>query len=117
ITGSVSFSGTTIDGVTFTVRGHTSARETECTFPKLKLQFPAGSGLHNLKIGTHCGESRGDDVTPKYGRLPNDRAPHREAAVDRLLEAIGLPAFKARPARITYVDTGATDRTSHIERN
>src|SRR5262245_17691775 len=31
----------TIDNVTVAVRGHTSRREGECTFPKLKLQLPA----------------------------------------------------------------------------
>jgi hypothetical protein len=118
VTGSVAVAGTTIEGVTFTVRGHTSLRESECSFPKLKLEFPRESGLHSLKIGTHCGETAGTEVTAKYGRLANDQSPHREAAVYRLLETIGLPAFKARPARITYVDTGAGGQAaSRLERN
>jgi hypothetical protein len=97
----------TIDGVTFTARGHTSLRETECTFPKLKVEFPRESGLHSVKIGTHCGEAAGTTVTPKYGRLANELSPHREAAIYRLLETLGVPTLKARPARITYIDTGA----------
>jgi hypothetical protein len=97
----------TIDGVTVTARGHTSLRETECTFPKLKVEFPRESGLHSLKIGTHCGEAIGTTLTPKYGRLANEQSPHREAVVYRLLEALGVPTLKARPARITYVATGA----------
>ncbi len=118
VTGSMTVGGRTIEGVTFTVRGHTSLRESECSFPKLKLDFPPESGLHPLKIGTHCGETAGSEVTAKYGRLANDRSPHREAAVYRLLEAIGLPALKARPARITYVDTGASGQTAtRLERN
>jgi hypothetical protein len=118
VTGSATIAGRTYEGVTFTVRGHTSLREAECSFPKLKLEFPADSGLHNLKIGTHCGETAGAEVTAKYGRLANEQSPHREAAVYRLIEAIGLPAFKARPARVTYVDTGsAREATARIERD
>jgi hypothetical protein len=122
VTGSVAFSDhghdITVDGVTFTARGHTSLRETECTFPKLKLDFPRESGLHSVKIGTHCGDSTGSAVTPRYGRLPNESSPHREAATYRLLEAMGVPSLKARPARITYVDTGASRSAKQsIERN
>jgi hypothetical protein len=123
VTGSVTYAdhgrSVTVEGVTFTVRGHTSLRETECTFPKLKLTFPRDSGLHSLKVGTHCGESKDASVTAKYGRLANEQSPHREAAVYRLLEAIGVPSLKARPARITYVDTGASTNgpSSKIERN
>jgi len=103
----------TIERVKVTLRGHTSKRESECAFPKLKLQFPKGAptegsvlaGLASLKIGTHCGEST--DVGGKYGRLPNEQSPNREAFVYRLLEAVGVPTRKARPARITYVYTDA----------
>jgi hypothetical protein len=101
----------TIDGVHVSVRGNTSKRETECAFPKLKVQFPRDqrasmplfAGMDSLKIGTHCGEASEDGVTMKFGRLPNEQSPLREAFVHRLLEALGVPALKARPARITYV--------------
>jgi hypothetical protein len=104
-----------INGVTISLRGHTSKRESECPFPKLKLQFPAGAapegsllaGLPSLKIGTHCGESTGGTITAKYGRLANEQSPNREAFVYRLLDAVGVPSLKARPARITYVYTDA----------
>src|SRR5690348_10529107 len=43
-----------LTGVAVSVRGHTSRRETECTFPKLKLKL---KGAGSLKIGSHCGES------------------------------------------------------------
>jgi hypothetical protein len=101
-----------IDRVEIGLRGHTSIRESECAFPKLKVEFPkdAGAidgtlfaGLKGIKVGTHCGESTDDAVTPKYGRLPNEQAPLREAAVYRLLDAVGVLTLKARPARIAYV--------------
>jgi hypothetical protein len=85
------------------VRGHTSRRETECSFPKLKLTFKEGD---ELKIGTHCGESADDALSPKYGRLANEKAPHREALVYRLLQAAEVPTLRARPATVTYLDKG-----------
>jgi len=100
------------------VRGNTSKNTSECTFPKLKLRFDdepeAGSifaGLTTLKIGTHCGESKGDALT-RNGRLANERSPHREALVYRLLATLGIPTLEARPARIEYRDTskGIADR-------
>jgi hypothetical protein len=108
----------TIDGATFSLRGHTSIRENECAFPKLKIEFPpeAGTGgadgtlfagLKSIKLGTHCGESTDDSVTPKYGRLPNEQAPLRETAVYRLLDALGVPTLKARAARVSYKYTDA----------
>jgi len=100
----------TVDGVKVTVRGNTSRRETECAFPKLKLELPAGAmagalltGITALKVGTHCGEATDDNLTAKYGRLPNEQSPLREAFVYRLLESVGVPTLKARPARVTYV--------------
>jgi hypothetical protein len=108
----------TVDNVEIGLRGHTSIRESECVFPKLKVDFEKdGSaaqvegtlfdGLKGVKIGTHCGESTDDTVTAKYGRLPNEQAPLREAAVYRILHALGVPTLKARPARISYVFTDA----------
>ena len=85
------------------VRGHTSRRETECTFPKLKLKL---RGAGSLKIGTHCGESQDGALTEKFGRLANEKSPLREALAYRILAAADVPALRARPARITYVDPG-----------
>jgi hypothetical protein len=90
--------------VAMSVRGHTSRRETECTFPKLKLKL---KGAGSVKIGTHCGESADGHLTTKYGRLANERSPLREVVVYRMLHAAGVPTLRARAARITYVDTGA----------
>src|SRR5262245_37746090 len=64
-----------IDGIHVSLRGHTSLREDECVFPKLKVALPAGAdakapvftGLHSIKIGTHCGEAADDQPTKKYG--------------------------------------------------
>jgi hypothetical protein len=88
--------------VKVSLRGHTSRNDTECTFPKLKIELPDGKAL---KIGTHCGDGP-DKPSGKYGRVQNERAPVREAAVYRLLEALDVPTLKARPARITYVYGG-----------
>jgi hypothetical protein len=102
----------TIEGVTITVRGNTSRRESECAFPKLKVQLPDAAargsaplldGLGSIKIGTHCGEAPDEGVTIKYGRLPNEHSPARELFVYRLLEAVGVPTLKARGAKISYV--------------
>jgi hypothetical protein len=90
--------------VRISVRGHTSRRESECTFPKLKLKFPDKA---SLKIGTHCGDSPGEGLSTKYGRLANELSPRREGLVYRLLSAAAAPTLRARTARITYVDGGA----------
>jgi hypothetical protein len=96
--------------VQVSVRGHTSRRESECSFPKLKVQRPDGT---TLKIGTHCGDQNGDTLTSKFGRVPNERSPWREGAIYQILEALAVPALHATPARITYV---YPDRRS-LERN
>src|SRR5262249_34306613 len=101
----------TIDGVELSVRGRTSKRETECRFPKLKLRFRDAesvkgsifSGMKAVKIGTHCGDQADGDLTQRFGRWANEKAPVREALIYRLLDVLGVRSFKARPARITYV--------------
>ncbi len=115
VTGRLSYTdggqSVTVDSVRVTVRGNTSRRETECAFPKLKVQFPREArqatplfaGMSSIKIGTHCGEGAEDGLTARFGRLPNERSPVREAFVYRLLDAVGVPALRARPARATYV--------------
>lgn len=86
-------------------RGKSSRKD--CAFPKLELKFssPTENTLFartkKIKIGTHCGEQ--DGWSDENGRLKNQLSPHREALVYRILEALGLPSFKTRPARITYV--------------
>ena len=101
--------GATIENVRISLRGHTSRNESECAFPKLKLHFaapPQGGvfgGVRSVKVGTHCGEAAGETLTPRFGRLPNEQSPWREAFVYRLLDTLAVPTLKARPARITYV--------------
>ena len=91
-----------------TVRGHTSRRDSECTFPKLELKQKEGG---TLKIGTHCGEAA-DSALTKYGRLANEKSPWREGLVYRMLEAAGTPVLRTRAARITYVErSGAAPLT------
>lgn len=102
----------TIDHVLVSTRGHTSLRESECDFPKLKLDFRRAAqvdrspfaGLKQVKIGTHC-SSRPDGPSGKYGRWANEKAAYREAFVYRLIETMHVPTLKARPARITYIGT------------
>jgi len=116
-----------IDGVTISLRGHTSIRESECAFPKLKLDFPADgkdatastifAGLKGIKLGTHCGESTDNTVTQKYGRLPNEQAPLRETVVYRILDALRVPTLKARLARVSYVYTDAQPGKTPDQRN
>lgn len=104
-----------IDNVKVSLRGHTSLRDGECTFPKLKVSLPAGAsaaasvfaGLDSIKIGTHCGEAPDGTLTPKYGRLANEHSPLREAFVYRLLAALEVPALQARRAEITYREPAA----------
>src|SRR5918993_3199842 len=100
-----------LNDVAVSVRGNTSRRETECTFPKLKLKVKAGA---TLKIGSHCGEAADDELSPKYGRLANEKSPHREALVYDLLRAVDAPVLRTRAARITYIDPS---QPAPLERN
>src|SRR5437762_1162744 len=109
VIGSLSYESTAIENVRISLRGHTSRNESECAFPKLKLHFNTPpkdgpfAGVRSVKVGTHCGESAGQTLTPRFGRLPNEQSPFREAFVYRLLDVLHVPTLKARPARITYV--------------
>lgn len=94
----------TLNDVEVSVRGHTSRIEEECTFPKLKIRARPGGAL---RIGTHCGEAPDDTLSPKYGRLANEKSPFREALTYKILYALGVPTLRTRPARITYVDPDA----------
>jgi hypothetical protein len=119
VAGVVSYRGpdgrpVTIDAVQVSVRGNTSRRDTECTFPKLKLDLDGAgtanspfAGFKAIKIGTHCGEAAAGELTPRFGRLANQTSPLREAFVYRLLGIAGVPTLNARPARITYIDPDA----------
>jgi hypothetical protein len=103
-----------VDGVKIAVRGHTSRRSSECSFPKLKVSWAHGT----IKIGTHCGESDGHAITPKFGRLPNQLSAVREAFVYHLLDLVGVPTLRARPAEITYVFDDATgEQPSSLRRH
>ena len=90
-----------LTGVQVSVRGNTSRRETECTFPKLKLKLAQGG---SVKIGTHCGEKADDALSAKYGRLANERSPQREALVYDLCAPSGRRHSGRVPRAITYVD-------------
>jgi hypothetical protein len=123
VEGTLAAAGNKPARVRIALRGHTSRRGTECTFPKLKLaaldEAPLPGGGKTLKLGTHCGEAADGTLTARFGRLPNERSPWREAAVYRLLDALRVPALRARPARVTYAFTqsGQQGEARTIERN
>jgi len=104
VPGTITIGDVVLRDAAVSVRGHTSRRETECTFPKLKLKL---KGAGSIKIGTHCGEAADGQLSPKYGRLVNEKSPHREGLAYRMLQAAAVPALRARPARVTYVDPSA----------
>jgi hypothetical protein len=89
------------------VRGNTSRKE--CPFPKLKLKLKDDAaflpGLHTVRINKHCGDTPGEELTSRYGRLANEKSPWREGVVYRIARAAGAQTPRTRPARITYVDT------------
>jgi hypothetical protein len=103
--------------VKISARGHTSKQTSECDFPKLKIAFPHGAGgsafagMKAVKLGTHCGDRGDDELTRRFGRMANQKAPHREALAYRVLHALDVPTLQARPARVTYIfadaDAGA----------
>jgi hypothetical protein len=102
----------TIEDVQISLRGHTSRRAGECTFPKLKLKLPSKAtglfaGVSTVKLGTHCGDAPPDATTSKYGRLRHEHSAHREAFAYRLVDTVGVLTLKARPARATYVYSDA----------
>jgi hypothetical protein len=59
-----------------------------------------------MRIGTHCGEASDEALSPKYGRLANEKSPQREGLVYRLLQAADVPTLRSRPAVVTYVENG-----------
>lgn len=84
-----------------------------CPFPKLMLKFKSQDtrgtvleGVKKLDLATHCypdsfqGE-RKFFVEMKYA--------HREALLYRWLQILGIPAYKARPAKVTYIDRSTTN--------
>jgi hypothetical protein len=88
------------------VRGNSSLAE--CPFPKLKAKADkaqaAGTmfdGARKIKINTHCGEGG----TGTIGRLREEKATWREAALYQAMRALMMPAQLAKPLSITYLDT------------
>jgi hypothetical protein len=69
------------------------------------LKATALEGHRTLRIATHCGELPPEERTP-IGRVANEIAPWREAFAYQLVRAAGLEAPRARPATITYLDSG-----------
>ena len=108
-----------VDDLEVSERGNTSRQQNECRFPKLKVRFAAGTAdasifrhMDVVKIGTHCGESPDQTLTRSAGRVANEHTTHREAFVYRLLDLLGIPSLRARPARIAYRDTSTSRRSA-----
>lgn len=83
-------------------RGRFRLRETTCAFPPLRLHFDQDkldrtifAGQHRVKIVTHCRTDR-----PVY-----EQYVLREYLVYRLYNLFTEESFRARLARITYIDT------------
>jgi hypothetical protein len=114
-----------VSGVKVATRGGTSRQPGECDFPKLKLAFTEGAtagsiftGTATLKLGTHCADRPDQQLTEEFGRLANEKAPHREALVYALLDAVEAPTLRARAARMSYVFTDApASRQAPLVRN
>lgn len=105
--------------VRVSLRGHTSRQQSECSFPKLKLDLSRADRdgtpfdqVPTLKLGTHCGDAADDQLTRRYGRLASPLAPPREALVYAMLDAAGVPTLRARPATVTYAFTGEPARAA-----
>jgi hypothetical protein len=87
------------------VRGQSSAKPSECTFPKMKividekedLRGTPYEGHRKLAINTHCGVREITDKTP-LGRIANELSPIREELAYRLVRAIGVPTYRTRLA-------------------
>lgn len=93
------------------VRGNSSLAE--CPFPKLKAKADkaqaAGTmfdGARKIKIATHCGEGGNGTI----GRLREEKATWREAALYQAMRALMMPAQLAKPLSITYLDTTKGDQ-------
>lgn len=88
------------------VRGNSSLAE--CPFPKLKAKVDKAQaqgtmfdGARKIKIGTHCGEGGAGTI----GRLREEKATWREAALYQAMRALAMPAQLAKPVTIAYLDT------------
>ncbi|MGE0867636.1 MAG: hypothetical protein AB7P03_03680 [Kofleriaceae bacterium] len=92
------------------VRGNSSLQE--CEFPKLKFKTDkqqskdtAFDGARKIKIGTHCSEGGGGVI----GRLREEKATWREAAIYPMMRALQMNAQLAKPVTFTYLDTSTNE--------
>ncbi|NVB85480.1 MAG: hypothetical protein HOV81_44360 [Kofleriaceae bacterium] len=93
------------------LRGNSSLAE--CPFPKLKAKADkaqaAGTmfdGARKIKIATHCGEGGNGTI----GRLREEKATWREAALYQAMRALMMPSQLAKPLSITYRDTTTSEK-------
>ncbi|MGE0546769.1 MAG: hypothetical protein AB7O24_27070 [Kofleriaceae bacterium] len=92
------------------LRGNSSIQE--CEFAKLKFKTDkaqskdtAFDGARKIKIGTHCGEGGGGVI----GRLREEKATWREAAIYPMMRALQMNAQLAKPVSFTYLDTSTNE--------
>lgn len=98
-------------------RGNTSALETECSFPKLRVTIDRDQDLsgtpfvghRKLVLNSHCGERPTSERTD-YGRVANEVSPMREHLAYRMVRALDLPTYRTRLSRIRYVDDATPDQ-------
>lgn len=96
------------------IRGHTSPND--CTFPKYKVEFTnkeqiAGTpfqGHTKFRVNSHCGTASPTTHGGQFSRVQNEISPIREELAYRLLRAAGVPTYRTRLGRISYVDLSAT---------
>ncbi len=95
-------------------RGNTSQnRDSECTFPKLKLKFEnvkdtIFDSSKVVNLATHCGELQEGELT-SIGRAAHQEGTKREAFFYDILDRIGFITPKTRLVRVTYVDTDTAE--------
>ncbi len=87
-------------------RGNTSLKQ--CKFKKLNIIFKSSTegtpfeGINSLQLGTHC-----DLLGPADNlRLGDERVVAREYIAYAIADLLGVPANKARRAKISYIDEG-----------
>ena len=83
-----------------------------CPFPKLMLKFKSKEtqgtifeGIKKLDLSTHCYPDADQSEKQFFVEM---KYAHRESLIYEWLKILGIPAYKTRPAKITYVDRSAT---------
>jgi hypothetical protein len=99
--------GDAADTFAVDIRARGKFRRSHCRFPPIRLDFKTGDmegtlfeGMNRVKLVTHCDPRR--DVYEEYVL--------QEYLIYRAFNLVSDLSFRARLARVTYVDTGEDDR-------